>query len=187
MSRRKHSKVLQLPPEIVEAVNKKLTSGVTYREIADWINQMSDKTGVEVSHMAVQRYGKDFLARLERLKVVNEQAKAILETNGEGPDTALAEAANKLALQLVMETLMSARNTLEGEKLTQVMRALTQLQRSAVATERLKFTFDKGVRAVTQKLREEVAKQIQNDPALLQRLQQLITEAGEQVMNSEQS
>ncbi|KEQ23420.1 phage protein Gp27 family protein [Paenibacillus tyrfis] len=169
-SRRKHSKVLQLPPEIVEAVNKKLTTGTTYREIADWINQMAEDTGVEISHMSVQRYGKDFLSRLERLKVVNEQAKAIVETHGEGPDTALAEAANKLALQLVMETLMTAQNTLEDEKLTNVMRALTQLQRSSVATEKLKFTFDKGISKAIDQVKQQLQEELKSDPDLYHRL-----------------
>lgn len=169
-SRRKHSKVLQLPEEIVDAVNKQLTSGIPYRDIADWINQMAERTGVEVSHMAVQRYGKDFLSRLERLKVVNEQAKAIMETNGDGPDIALSEAANKMALSLIMETLLSAQNTLEGAKLTEVMRALAQLQRSSIASEKLKFTFDKGVSQAADRIRAQLQEELKNDAELYHRV-----------------
>lgn len=172
-TRRKHSKVLQLPPEIVEAVNKQLTSGVPYERIASYINAMSPETGIEVSHMAVHRYGKDFLTRLERLKTVNEQAKAIMETHGDGPDTALSEAANKMAMTLIMETLMSV-ESLEGSKLTDIMRALATLQRSSVATEKLKFTFDKGVAQAVEKVKAQLHEELQNDPDLYYRLASVV-------------
>ncbi|MCD9025762.1 phage protein Gp27 family protein [Cohnella silvisoli] len=168
--RRKHSKVLQLPEEIVSAVNKQLTSGVPYREIAECINQLKPQTGVEVSHMAVQRYGKDFLTKMERLKIVNEQAKAILDTHGEGPDTALSEAANKMALSLIMETLLSAENALEGESMTAIMRALAQLQRSSIASEKLKFTFDKGVSQAVAQVRAQLQEELKGDADLYHRL-----------------
>ncbi|MBB6673005.1 phage protein Gp27 family protein [Cohnella nanjingensis] len=170
MSRRKHSKVLQLPEEIVEAVNKQLTSGIPYRDIADAINKLTPETGIEVSHMAVQRYGKDFLGRLERLKIVNEQAKAIIDSHGDGPDTALSEAANKMALSIIMETLLSAQNSLEGESLTAVMRALAQLQRSSIASEKLKFQFDKGVSKAVAEVRAGLQEELKNDPDLHHRL-----------------
>lgn len=169
-SRRKHSKVLQLPPEIVDAVNKQLTSGIPYRDIAEWINKITEDTGVEVSHMSVQRYGKDFLSKLERLKVVNEQAKAILDTHGDGPDTALGEAANKMALSLIMEALVSAQNTLEGEKLSEVMKALAQLQRSSIATEKLKLTYDKGVSQAVERIKTQLHEELRADPDLFHRL-----------------
>lgn len=170
MSRRKHSKVLQLPPEIVEAVNKQLTSGVPYERIAAYINGMSEDTGIEVSQMAVHRYGKDFLSRLERLKVVNEQAKAIMETASDGPDTALGEAANKMALTMIMETLMSAETAFAGEKLSTVMRALSQLQRSSVATERLKFQYDKGIAKAIEQVKQQLHDELRSDPELYQRI-----------------
>lgn len=160
-SRRKHSKVLQLPPEIVEAVNKKLTTGATYREIADWINQMAESTGVEVSHMAVQRYGKDFLSRLEKLRIAREQAKAIIEDSKDRPATEMTEAASNLAVQLIQETLMAAQD--EGgvidKGLIETMKALAQLERSSVAREKLKLEFrqkaEKAVKAIEETGRQK--------------------------------
>lgn len=159
--RRKHSKVLQLPPEIVEAVNKQLTSGVPYERIAAWINDMSEETGVEVSHMAVHRYGKGFLGQLEKLRIAREQARAIVEDNKDRPATEMTEAASNLAVQMIQEYFMKAQN--EGGEidkgLIETMKALAQLERSSVAREKLKLEFrqkaEQAVKAIEETGRQK--------------------------------
>lgn len=174
-NRRKHYKIEQLPKEIVTVINNKLTDGCTYEEIAEWIKSM----GHDVGKSSVGRYGKDFLSRLERLKVVKEQAKTIVENN-DGPTTQMAEAANQLAMQLIMETLMKVDN-LEGAKITELFKAISLLERSGVAREKLKYEFDRGVSAAAAKIKENLRSELASNPGLLIQLENLVDATQEQV------
>mgnify|MGYP001195371940 CR=1 FL=1 len=167
--RRKHFKIDQLPPELVEAINRRLVDGWTYRDLAEWL----DKQGAPVSKSAVGRYGKDFLIRLEALKATREKAKAIVESAPDSPAMELNEAANQLAVTLITETLMSV-ESLDGEKISDLLKALAQLERSGVAREKLKMEFNRGVNTAFAKIRAELPKAIQADPDLAARIDTLI-------------
>lgn len=150
-NRRKHSKVETLPPEIVAAVNQALTGHHTYEEIAAWLREM----GHGVSKSSVGRYGKDFLSRLERLKVVRDQARAIVDADPDAPATEMAEAANQLALQMIMELLIKLpEDALEKASVTEVLKALGRLEQSGVAREKLKLTYRDKVEKVAEKVEE---------------------------------
>lgn len=174
--RRKHFKVEMLPGPIVDAVNQKLTEGYTYEAVADWLSQL----GHEIGKSSIQRYGHDFLTRLERLKVVKDQARAIVSSDPDAPATEMHEAANQLAVQLIMESLMQVPD-LEGEKVTEIFKALALLEKSAVAREKLKYEFSKGVEAGLAKLKEELKAELASEPELLQRMIELADKAKEQV------
>lgn len=178
MSRRKHSKITrELPPEIVEAVNNLLVEGRTYQEIADWLQEM----GHDVSKSSVGRYGKDFLTELERLRIIRDQAQAIVDDNPDRPATELTEAASTLATQLIIEALMAEQDAKRVDELTGVFRAIAQLERSAVAREKLKFDFNKGVDAATGKLKEALRREMSTDSALLEQVLDLVERTKEQV------
>ncbi|MGE5551910.1 MAG: phage protein Gp27 family protein, partial [Bacteroidota bacterium] len=78
---RKHFKVQELPEELRAAIDEQITRGVHYRDIAEYISQM----GHEIGKSSVARYGKDFLTRLERIRVVRDQARAIVEADPDAP------------------------------------------------------------------------------------------------------
>lgn len=177
--RRKHYKVQDFPPQIIEEVNKLLaTPGVTYESIVGWLR---DK-GHEIGKSSLQRYGSDFLSRMERLKVVQDQARAIMaESNGQ-PVTEMAEAANQLAMQLVMEHLMEV-DSLEGEKITEILKALARLEQSGVRREELKLRFTKGVDEATTKIKDALRKELEANPELLNQMLDLVERAKDQVVS----
>lgn len=151
--RRSHHKIGSFPDALQEAVNRKLVEGFTYEEVTDFLNG----SGMKIGKSSVARYGKDFLSRLEQLKVVKEQARAIVVESGDAPATEMAEAANQLAIQMIMEILMEAdKGRLEKEKLTNVLRALAQLEKSSVARETLKLQWKKKFDGIFRKVREEI-------------------------------
>lgn len=166
--RRSHPKITsEFPPELVEAINKLIVNGQTYQQITDFV---LDK-GYQISSGSVKRYGKDFLSRLERLKVVREQAKAIIEDNPDRPATEMGEAANQLATQLIMERLMELDLTdLQEAKVTELLKALALLERSAVSREKLKYEFNHGVEAAFAKLKEALRKELVSNPELLEQI-----------------
>lgn len=180
-NRRRHSKIHQLPDPVVEEINRLLVSpGITYEMITDHLK----KLGHDVSKSSVGRYGKDFVARLERLKIVKDQAKAILDEGGDRPATELQEAANQMAMQLIMETLMKVDNidvSEDGEKLTDVLKALANLERSAVSREKLKFEFNKGVEAAAAKIKEALKKELMADTDLQQKMMEVVEQAKAQI------
>lgn len=155
MPRRRHYKVTRaLPPELVEEVNRRIVEGHTYEEIAGWLRQM----GRPVSKSAVQRYGSHYLTTMERLKLARDQARAIIEEAGDLPDTAMAQAASEIAIQLIMEALMSVNERgPDGldKKVIEAMKALAQLEKSAVAREKLKFDYRQKAEAMVGGLKDE--------------------------------
>ena len=153
-SRRRHHKIAKLSPEIVSQVNQLLTKpGVTYQGVVDFLTEK----GIHVSHSSVGRYGKDFLSRLERLQVVKDQARAIVDESGDRPATEMAEAANQLGIQLIMETLMAV-DSLEGEKISEVLKALAQLERSGTGREKLKLEYRQRVKKTAEKVEGHLKK-----------------------------
>lgn len=176
--RRKHYKLEDLPPDIVNVVNQKLVDGFTYREVAEWLSRL----GHDVSKSSVGRYGKDFLSRLERLKVVKEQARTIVQANPDAPATEMAEAANQLATQLIMEFLMKLDvSHLEDAKVTEILTALAKLEASGVRREQLKFNFNKGVDAAAARIKEALQSEINSDPELLARLTKIVEQQAREV------
>lgn len=176
--RRKHYKLETLPPEVVEAVNSKLAGGFTYREVTDWLNRL----GHEVGKSSVARYGKDFLSRLDRLRVVKEQAKTIVQSNPDAPATEMAEAANQLSMQLIMEFLMKVdTGDLEEAKVTEIFKALARLESSGVNREKLKFTFNKGVETAAARIKEALKGEVASDPELVSRLNSIVDQKAKEV------
>jgi hypothetical protein len=157
MDRRKRYKINELPEEIIEAVNRQVASGkVGYREIADWINQLEvkgdDGETITVGKSSVQRYSKEFLAKMDRMRIISEQAKALVEANPDAPDTVLVTAANKLAVSVILETLTAAQGAIQGEKMTDVMKALAHLQRATATTEKLRLDYLKKASAAVEEI-----------------------------------
>lgn len=155
-TRRRHFKIAKLPDDIRRRVDAMIaTPGKTYQDAVDFL---ADE-GIHVGHSSVQRYGKHFLARLERLQVVKDQARAIVSESGERPATEMAEAANQMAIQLVMETLMEVEaGDLQEEKLTDVLKALARLEQSSTARERLKLEYQRRAQKTAEKVEGHLKK-----------------------------
>lgn len=143
--RRKHSKIAALPGAINTEVNRLLTTpGWTYEKIADHLKQL----GHPVGKSSVGRYGQDFLSRLQDLKEVKEQAKAIVEETG-GTGMEMEEAAAQIALQRVMEFLLNLKQAdMEGEQVNKMISALARLQASGASRENVKIIKKKAEQAV---------------------------------------
>ena len=156
-SRRAHSKVTQLPANLVAAINQAMVCGKTYTEIAvmisGWIAEgQIDKTAAP-SRSGVGRYGKDFLTRMEILSRVREQAKAIV-TQADGDGLVLEEAASNLALNEIITVLMRADPEvgLKASEVAFIATAIGKLQSSSVQREKLKTDFATRAREAVKKI-----------------------------------
>lgn len=165
-SRRKHSKITSILPQgLVEAINERLVAGETYESIAAYVRLQ----GHEISKSAVGRYGKDFLSKLEHLRIVKEQAKAIVSEGKDGPALEMTEAATQLALQLIMERLVAVED-LNDAKSGELLKALALLERSAVQREKLKIDAGKLLDLAVDRIKQNLQKELEKNPDVMEKL-----------------
>ncbi len=157
MSRKQRSQskiIRELPPELVQAVNDLLVNEhLTYQEITDFLTEQ----GHSISRSSVGRYGKNFLTKMEKLTIVREQAKTIIETQGDQAPMALADAGNQVAMQLLLEELLR-RDDLESADTLKLINSLALLERSGAIRERLKLTTRKKVDDAVKEIESKVGK-----------------------------
>ncbi len=166
--RRKHSKIDDLPDEIVSAINDAIVNKrKTYKEIEQWLKA----DGYDIHQSSLQRYGKNFLAKLERITQAREQAKTIIETSS-GLKTEMAEATSTVAFQILMDMLINA-DEVDKDTL-QAIKTLATLERSTVAREKLKLEYDKGVSAAIDEVKKELQKELENYPELIEKMLNIV-------------
>lgn len=146
-TRRRHSKVGQLPQALREAINSAIAAGKTYDDLAGmvdtWVAQGAVAPAAAPSRAAVARYGKHYMARMEQLHLVREQAKSIVSAAG-SDGMALDEAATNLVLNEIMSIFMSRdpKNGVPAADVARIAAGLGKLQSSSVQREKLKTDFE---------------------------------------------
>jgi len=156
--RRSHSKVSKLPRALVDRLNEAIAKhGYTYDELSkmvdDWIAKGLLAREDAPSRSALGRYGKNFLARMEQLGIMREQAKTIV-TEAAGDGLVMEEAAVNLVLNEIMTIFMHS-DPEQGMKPADVARiasGLGKLQQSSVRREALKMDFEKRAQAAAKKV-----------------------------------
>ena len=100
MANRRHSKVVK-QAEIRKVVDSLFVQGVTIEKIVAHLKTLAVKGIIAhedvPSKSSVGRYGKNFMSRLERMDLVREQAKVIVE-RAQGDGLVMEEAAVSLVL-----------------------------------------------------------------------------------------
>lgn len=175
---RAHPKAANLPPDIVSAINDAIVNGrKTYKQITEWLNA----GGYDISESSMQRYGSKFLAKLERITQAREQAKSILETSA-GLKTEMSEATSTVAFQLLMDMFVNTEAGPDGElnkNVIQAINAFSNLERSGTGREKLKFEYDKGVAAATEKITRAINDELKNHSDILDKINEILTAVNE--------
>src|SRR4030042_6891669 len=95
---RRHSKVSdELPEEIQRQVDRLLIESATYEEISNFLKNQN----YDISKSSIGRYGKDFLAQYQRLRIIEDQSRALVSEAGDG--LLLDEAGGKLMAKKIIE------------------------------------------------------------------------------------
>lgn len=177
--RRSHSKVDKLPQELREAINDAIVNKkMTYKDITRLINEQ----GHAISQKSVERYGKNFLTKLDRISETREKAQAIIERS-QDKKLDMTEATSIVATELLMNTMLNARE--EGgeiDKLTlSAMRTLAALERSAVSREKLRFEYDKGVKKAIAAVKAELSEELKQHPDVLGRIAEILNQVEDEL------
>ncbi len=147
----RHSTVeSKLPEKVRKQVDRLLIEGATYSEAAAFVQGK----GYEISRSAIGRYGKRFLETYRELRIVEDQARALVSEAGDG--LILDESLAKL---LTAAALKQAQGNLDLKELTRLMHAAANLQTSGVQRERAKAQFKEKAEKKAKKVAEEVARE----------------------------
>lgn len=164
--RRTHSKINDLPDEIIMAINDAIVNKrKTYKEIEEWLR----KDGYDVSSSGLQRYGSKFLAKLERITEAREQAKTIIETSSDCK-LEMAEATSTVAFQLLMDMLINTESGQVDKNTLKAITTLAGLEKSTVAREKLKVEYDKGVSIAFKRIEQMLKEELKKYPEVLEKI-----------------
>jgi len=167
---RSKSRLLRLPKVILEQVNSMLIEvgegRKTYEEIAAWVKDQGHQT----SKSAIQRYAR-WVSALEKVKLVGEQARTIIEEAGHDP-LRIEEATSKLGAVVMMEVFQEA---MRGDKIDvkhvgRLMGDFAKLQQSSVGREKLKADLVKKVDIAFTRIKEALSKELSNHPEIREKL-----------------
>lgn len=167
--KRGHSKIAKLPDELRQAVDRLILEGKTYQEITDYLSEM----GEGVSRSSVNRYGQKFVARMEKLRMFQDQAKIIVERTKDRPALETAEAANQMAIQTILEAVLEM-DDLKGEKSTELFKSLALLERSAVQREKLKLDVTKSLELAVRQIKDELQAELIRQPDVLAKIVMIV-------------
>lgn len=126
----KRSAVFDLPPDVKKSLDHRLAAEgfKGYVELSQWLGTM----GYTISKSAIHRYGQTFGEKLDTLKLVTEQARAVVES---APDK--EGAVNDALVRLVQEKLFGVLIDLDPrlikkESLSYLAKAVADLGRTSI-------------------------------------------------------
>jgi hypothetical protein len=121
------SKITMLPEEIKAEVNRRLIAGsfADYAALAEWLQEQ----GFEISRSAIHRYGQEFEAKCEAIKIATEQAKAIVGVVGDDEGNM---ALIRLIQQLSFDILVKSQDGDLGDILPKMGVMVAKLSKASV-------------------------------------------------------
>lgn len=165
---RRHFKVEQLACR--QMVDQMLAQGYTYEDIVTAVRDQ----GEMITAASLSRYHGSFERIAETITQTREQMKVLIDAVREQPNTELAEVANQVMMQGLLRRVATAQDEFGSLPLDKAGRLIANLERSAVAREKLKFEFDKGVSVATQKIKAQLQEELKGNPELFARLTEQI-------------
>jgi len=129
----KKSNVETLPKEVKEWLDRSLVENnfSGYQLLAE---EMKAR-GYEVSKSAIHRYGQDFGERLKALKLVTEQARAVVQAAPD-EDGAVNDALVRLTQEKLFGVLMEIQVDPENVDLAKLAKAVAELGKASVLQKR---------------------------------------------------
>jgi len=164
------SKITQLPDALRSELERRLITGgfSGYRDLSNWLRDQ----GYEISRSAINRFGQDFEAKCEAIRVATEQAKAIVATVGDDEGN-MNEALIRLIQQLSFDILIKNQDADIASLLPKMGIMVAKLSKASVdqkkwmaeARSKAKDTAEEVVKAVqkggmSEKTAEEIRKKI---------------------------
>ena len=122
-----------LPEEVRKELERRLIAQgfAGYQDLSDWLQSQ----GFEIQKSAVHEWGQDFKERLSAIRLVTQQARAIVEAEPDD-DNALSDALIRLTQERTFKLLMEAELDPSKVNFAAVTRNVAQLTRASVAAKK---------------------------------------------------
>lgn len=129
----RRSAILTLPAEVKAWLDGALVEGnfSGYEALAEELKTR----GCEISKSAVHRYGQAFEDRLKALRMVTEQARAVVEHSPDDED-AVNQALVRLTQEKVFSVLMDMEVDVDKIDLSKLTRSIADLSRASITVKR---------------------------------------------------
>lgn len=129
----RRSKVEQLPKAIKEWLDAELVEGnfAGYKALSKALKER----GFDISKTGLHRYGQDFEDRLKTLRMVTEQARAVVQASPD-EDGAVNDALVRLTQEKMFGILMEMNVDPDSVDLAKLARAVAELGKASVAQKR---------------------------------------------------
>lgn len=175
-----HSRVDEMPPELRQLLDDMLAdTRYSYQDITDEINAQ----GFEISRSSVGRYAMRHNSAAKRLKAAKEQTDALISFIRENQGMESTELATAILTDGLTRRLATADEEFDNMPVEKAGQLLVQLQRTTVYKERYKKERGAVISAVEANIKQRMRELIRDDPPLLARLQQLVSDAAEEEAN----
>lgn len=171
------SRVDELPPEARESLDRMLADVTnTYQEIAEHMAAQ----GWDISRSSIGRYALRQNAVARRLRESREQMEALIHEAQGNSDLEASELASSILINGLTRRLATAEEDFENIPIEKAGRLLVQIQRSAIYKERMRSTRARACKDVEINITKRMREQIQDDPALLKRITELVQAAADE-------
>ncbi|MBN3779952.1 DUF3486 family protein [Burkholderia sp. Ac-20345] len=131
------SKIVQLPPKVKEWLDRLLVDSnfSDYSGVTASLNEALKSYGLKVGRSSVYAYGKTFEDKLQSLKLVTEQARAVVAASPDD-DGAVNDALVRLTQEKMFDILMKIDVDPEEVDLPKLARAVADLGKASVTQKR---------------------------------------------------
>jgi len=163
------SKIDQLPPEVREEFERALLAKnfCGYEDFETWFAER----GYQISRSAAHRFGQDFQARCEAIRIATEQARAIVGVVGDDEGN-LNEALIRMIQQLSFDILLKAGE--DGEDIADILPKMGVMvaKLSKASVDQKKFAAETRKKTILEAAEtvEKTAKQAGVSPETIQRI-----------------
>lgn len=150
------SKITLLPDALRSELERRLITGgfSNYRDLSEWLRGQ----GFEISRSAINRFGQDFEAKCEAIRVATEQAKAIVATVGDDEGN-MNEALIRLIQQLSFDILIKNQDADIASLLPKMGIMVAKLSKASVDQKKwmtdVKKKAEKAVENIEEKLKSQ--------------------------------
>ena len=174
------SNIMLLPPEArekLESMLADLNNGLTYQDMVE----IMAEDGHQLSRSAICRHARRYLRHIQRMQMVQEQTRILLQYMEENPGTDLARQINALIQNGLMWRIVDGQDEIGEMDIEDAIKLSIQAQRAAVYEYRYK---DAHMQRVETELKEDEEQRLiwlrhafRDNPEMLSLLERQTSEA----------
>jgi hypothetical protein len=179
-----HCLVDDLPDEVRQELEERLAdTAMSYVAISAWLQTQ----GYDIGKSSIGRYAKRNGQMRQRLREINDSARAYADMLAENPELDIAKVASSVYMQQLATRIVEAGTDDFAEiDLEKAGKLLVGLRRASVYEERYSTARKDDLAEAAELVMQQFRAQVTQDPELLSRIQSLVQESKERAAAMEE-